>query len=72
MKKVKDCLSIYDMGAQINKYCSFNVYLQREKTDASKLAPLGAAYNSLPQQAVEYSLACVALPGDVSRFVMSI
>ena len=44
------------------------MYLQREKTDASKLAPLGAAYNSLPQQAVEYSLACVALPGDVSTF----
>ena len=61
----------HPVGAQDNNYCLFNMYLQREKTDASKLAPLGAAYNSLPQQAVEYSLACVALPGDVSTFVMS-
>lgn len=39
-------------------------YGNREITDVGKLAPLPAAYHSLPPQAQEYGLACTALPAD--------
>jgi len=40
--------------------------LQREVVSSSKVAVLPSTYQSLPAQAVEYSLACVQLPKDVS------
>jgi len=40
--------------------------LQREVTTSSKVAVLPTTYQALAAQAVEYSLACVQLPKDVS------
>ena len=42
------------------------VLLQREVTTSSKVAVLPTTYQALSAQAVEYSLACVQLPKDVS------
>ena len=43
------------------------VLLQREVISSSKVAVLPTTYQTLPAQAVEYSLACAQLPKDVSH-----
>ena len=48
------------------------MFVQREVTDASKLAQLQAAYHTLSPQAIEYSLACVNLPSDVSNTIFGV
>ena len=40
--------------------------LQREKSSVTDLATLPAAYQTLAPQATEFTLACSALPPDVS------
>jgi len=48
------------------------VLLQREVIKSTQVAVLAATYQTLPAQAVEYSLACVQLPKDVGGFSLFI
>lgn len=44
--------------------------LQREVTDNTKMAALPTSYHRLSAQALEYTLACVQLPPDVSETLL--